>query len=86
MIRKIIADGTAEVQFLKEVEKRNGETDKKVSEIVSEIIENVKENGDKAVKEYTEKWNAEKKLKVQMRRKRVFFIFYIFIVEKRRKN
>lgn len=59
MIRKIIADGTAEVLFLKEVEKRNGETDKKVSEIVSEIIENVKENGDKAVKEYTEKFDGK---------------------------
>ena len=39
MIRKIIADGKSEIEFLKEVEKRNGETDKKVTEIVSEIIE-----------------------------------------------
>lgn len=53
MIRKIIADGKCETEFLKEVEKRNGETDKKVTEIVSEIIENVKINGDKAVKDYT---------------------------------
>lgn len=59
MIRKIIADGKSEVEFLKEVEKRNGETDKKVTEIVSEIIENVKENGDKAVKEYTEKFDGK---------------------------
>lgn len=59
MIRKIIADGTAEVHFLKEVEKRNGETDKKVSEIVSEIIDNVKENGDKAVKDYTLKFDGK---------------------------
>ena len=59
MIRKIIADGTAEVQFLKEVEKRNGETDKKVSEIVSEIIDNVKENGDKSVKDYTLKFDGK---------------------------
>ena len=59
MIRKIIADGTAEVRFLKEVEKRNGETDKKVSEIVSEIIDNVKENGDKAVKDYTLKFDGK---------------------------
>lgn len=59
MIRKIIADGTAEVQFLKEVDKRNGETDKKVSEIVSEIIDNVKENGDKAVKDYTLKFDGK---------------------------
>ncbi|MCI7768484.1 MAG: histidinol dehydrogenase [Oscillospiraceae bacterium] len=59
MIRKIIADGTAEVQFLKEVEKRNGETDKKISAIVSEIIDNVRENGDKAVNEYTEKFDGK---------------------------
>ncbi len=59
MIKKIIADGKSEIEFLKEVEKRNGETDKKVTEIVSEIIENVKENGDKAVKEYTEKFDGK---------------------------
>ncbi len=59
MIRKIIADGKSEIEFLKEIEKRNGETDKKVTEIVSEIIENVKENGDKAVKEYTEKFDGK---------------------------
>ena len=33
----------------------------------------------KLIKEYTEKWNAEKKLKVQMRRKRVFFIFIVLL-------
>lgn len=58
MIKKIIADGKAEKEFLKEVEKRNGETDKKISEIVSEIIENVKNNGDKAVKDYTLKFDG----------------------------
>lgn len=59
MIRKIIANGKDEVEFLKEVERRSGETDKKVTEIVSEIIENVKENGDRAVKEYTEKFDGK---------------------------
>ncbi len=59
MIRKIIANGKDEVEFLKEVERRNGETDKKVTEIVSEIIENVKNGGDKAVKEYTEKFDGK---------------------------
>ena len=49
MIQKIIANGTDEKNFLKEVEKRNGEKDKKVGEIVSEIIETVKNGGDKAV-------------------------------------
>lgn len=59
MIRKIIADGTSEIEFLKEVEKRNGETDKKISEIVSDIIENVKINGDNAVKDYTLKFDGK---------------------------
>lgn len=59
MVKKIIANGTDEVAFLKEVEKRNGETDKKVTEIVSEIIENVKENGDKAVQDYTLKFDGK---------------------------
>ncbi|MDY2846981.1 MAG: histidinol dehydrogenase [Oscillospiraceae bacterium] len=56
MIRKIIADGKAEKEFLAEVEKRNGETDKKVTEIVSDIINTVKEGGDQAVKDYTLKF------------------------------
>lgn len=59
MIRKIIADGKAEKDFLKEVEKRNGETDKKVSEIVSDIIDNVKKKGDAAVKDYTLKFDGK---------------------------
>ena len=59
MIRKIIADGTAEKEFLKEVEKRNSETDRKITEIVSEIIENVRTNGDKALDEYTLKFDGK---------------------------
>ncbi len=59
MIKKIIADGTTEKSFLKEVEKRNGETDKKISQIVSDIIENVREKGDEAVKEYTLKFDGK---------------------------
>lgn len=58
MIRKIIANGKAEVEFLKEVSRRQGETDKKITEAVSAIIENVKENGDKAVKDYTMKFDG----------------------------
>lgn len=59
MIQKIIANGTYEKNFLKEVEKRNGEKDKKVGEIVSEIIETVKNGGDKAVKDYTLKFDGK---------------------------
>ncbi|MGN1135825.1 MAG: histidinol dehydrogenase [Oscillospiraceae bacterium] len=59
MIQKIIANGTDEKNFLKEVEKRNGEKDKKVGEIVSEIIETVKNGGDKAVKDFTLKFDGK---------------------------
>lgn len=59
MIKRITADGKAEKEFLREVEKRNGETDKKISEIVSEIIDNVKERGDEAVKDYTLKFDGK---------------------------
>lgn len=59
IIRKIFADGTAENDFLMQVEKRSGETDKKVTAIVSDIIDNVKENGDSAVKAYTEKFDGK---------------------------
>ncbi|MGN1303840.1 MAG: histidinol dehydrogenase [Oscillospiraceae bacterium] len=59
MIQKIIANGTDEKNFLKEVEKRNGEKDKKVAEIVSEIIENVKNGGDRVVKDYTLKFDGK---------------------------
>lgn len=59
MIRKIIADGTAEKNFLKEVEQRNGETDKKITAVVSEIIDTVRSGGDEAVKNYTLKFDGK---------------------------
>ncbi len=59
MIKKIYANGKDEVEFLKEVRRRNGETDKKISEVVSEIIEDVKANGDAAVNKYTEKFDGK---------------------------
>ncbi len=57
-MKKIYANGIDELNFFKELEKRHGETNKRVSETVSEIIENVRENGDKAVQEYTLKFDG----------------------------
>lgn len=57
-MKKIYADGTAEVEFLKDLKKRSGETNKAVTETVSAIIEDVKENGDEAVKKYTLKFDG----------------------------
>ncbi|MCD8095620.1 MAG: histidinol dehydrogenase [Ruminococcus sp.] len=59
IIKKIYADGKADEEFFELVEKRSGETDKKVTAIVGEIIENVRINGDKAVKEYTERFDGK---------------------------
>lgn len=58
MVRKIYANGVDEKEFLNELEQRNGETDKKVAEIVTEIIEDVKANGDDAVLKYTLKFDG----------------------------
>ncbi len=57
MIKTIYADGS-EKAFLKEVEKRASQTNSDVEKIVKEIIADVKENGDKAVKEYTAKFDC----------------------------
>jgi len=57
-MRKIYANGTDEVAFLAELSNRAGETNKKVTETVSAIIEDVRENGDTAVKNYTLKFDG----------------------------
>ena len=57
-MKKIYADGIAETEFLADLKKRSGETNKKVEEVVREIIENVKVNGDDAVKNYTLKFDG----------------------------
>ena len=57
-MKKIFANGTDEVNFLAELEKRSGETNKKVTEVVTEIIETVRNGGDEAVKNYTLKFDG----------------------------
>ena len=57
-MKKIYANGTDEKAFLAELNKRAGETNKKVTETVSAIIDDVRENGDEAVKNYTLKFDG----------------------------
>lgn len=57
-MKKIFANGVDEVAFLSDLKKRSGETNKKVGEVVSAIIDDVKENGDEAVKRYTLKFDG----------------------------
>lgn len=58
-MKKIYANGRDEYEFFAELDKRNGETNKKVTEIVTEIIENVRSGGDKSVMAYTEKFDGK---------------------------
>ena len=57
MIKIIKADGD-EKKFLAEVEKRAGEVNSEVEKTVKAILEDVKQNGDMAVKEYTAKFDC----------------------------
>lgn len=57
MIKIIKANGD-EKKFLAEVEKRAGEVNAEVEKTVKAILEDVKQNGDKAVKEYTAKFDC----------------------------
>ena len=57
-MKKIFANGVDEVAFLNDLKKRSGETNKKVTEVVNAIIDDVKENGDEAVKNYTLKFDG----------------------------
>lgn len=52
------ADGFAERMLINQIKSRSGETDRKVSAAVSEIIYAVRMGGDEAAREYTEKFDG----------------------------
>ena len=58
-IKTIRADGSSEKELLNSLKERSTAVDKKVTEIVSGIIEDVKKNGDQAVLAYTEKFDGK---------------------------
>lgn len=58
MIAITVADGTAEKELLRNLRQRSGETDKKVTAAVTEILDNVRARGNAAVKEYTIKFDG----------------------------
>ncbi len=58
MLTTVRADGTVEYELLAQLEARSGEVDKKVTAAVSEIIAQVRERGDEAVREYTAKFDG----------------------------
>lgn len=52
-------DGVSEIELINKLKLRSGEIDKKVNLAVSEIIDNVRANGDNAVLEYTIKFDGK---------------------------
>ena len=53
----VTADGTAEREFLQTLRQRSQETDAKVTEVVAKILKDVQENGDTALRKYTEQFD-----------------------------
>ena len=58
LMQTITGSGEECRAFVQQLKKRSDEKDRKVEGIVSEILQNVRENGDKAVRAYTEKFDG----------------------------
>jgi histidinol dehydrogenase len=52
------ANGKAEYALIENLKKRSGETDQKIVDIVTTILDEVKKNGDEAVREYTVRFDG----------------------------
>ena len=59
MITTVTADGKKEYEFIELLKKRAQDSDKNVIPAVSEVIENVRKNGDSAVRYYTIKFDGK---------------------------
>lgn len=57
MIPIVKADGQAELELIRSLHKRSGEVDKTVTQAVLQIIEDVKTEGDTALRRYTEQFD-----------------------------
>lgn len=58
MLTIVKADSGEQRRFINELKQRARQTDKDVSAVVAQIIENVRAHGDQAVREYTEKFDG----------------------------
>ncbi len=71
MIKIVKGDKETCKNFVAELKERIGENDKKVDSIVSDIIKNVKENGDAALKEYSLKFDGWVPEKLELSREEI---------------
>lgn len=71
MIRIAKADGVSERELINQLKARSGEIDRKVTSAVTDILNNVKQNGDDAVREYTLKFDVHMPSKFEISREEI---------------
>ena len=71
MIQLVEKDEQTTRAFVEQLMARAGEKDRKVDAIVADILENVRQNGDAAVKAYTEKFDGKAPEKLQISREEI---------------
>ena len=71
MIRIAKADGVSERELINQLKARSGEIDRKVTSAVTDILNNVKQNGDDAVREYTLKFDGHMPSKFEINREEI---------------
>lgn len=71
MIRIAKADGVSERELINQLKARSGEIDRRVTSAVTDILNNVKQNGDDAVREYTLKFDGHMPSKFEISREEI---------------
>lgn len=71
MIRIAKTDGVSERELINQLKARSGEIDRKVTSAVTDILNNVKQNGDDAVREYTLKFDGHMPSKFEISREEI---------------
>ena len=71
MIRIAKADGVSERELINQLKARSGEIDRKVTSAVTDILNNVKQNGDDAVRECTLKFDGHMPSKFEISREEI---------------
>lgn len=71
MIRIAKADSVSERELINQLKARSGEIDRKVTSAVTDILNNVKQNGDDAVREYTLKFDGHMPSKFEISREEI---------------
>jgi histidinol dehydrogenase len=71
MIRIAKADGVSERELINQLKARSGEIDRKVTSAVTDILNNVKQNGDDAVRKYTLKFDGHMPSKFEISREEI---------------